>query len=125
MRQRVFTGSPMEKTAGYSRAIACGAFAHVAGTTGYDYETMQMPVSVTEQTQNTIETIQRALEELGFTLNDVVRATYYATSRDYVDNIFAVVGSVFVDVRPAATLIVCDLADPAMKVEIEVTAQKR
>jgi enamine deaminase RidA (YjgF/YER057c/UK114 family) len=36
-RRLISTGSPFEKTAGYSRAVVDGDFAFVAGTTGYDY----------------------------------------------------------------------------------------
>ena len=42
-RRLISTGSPFEKTAGYSRAVIDGDFAFVAGTTGYDYATMTMP----------------------------------------------------------------------------------
>ena len=42
-RRLISTGSPFEKTAGYSRAVIDGDFAFVAGTTGYDYATMIIP----------------------------------------------------------------------------------
>jgi enamine deaminase RidA (YjgF/YER057c/UK114 family) len=51
-RSLISTGSPFEKTAGYSRAVIDGDFAFVAGTTGYDYATMTMPADVTSQTRN-------------------------------------------------------------------------
>ena len=46
-RRLISTGSPFEKTAGYSRAVIDGDFAFVAGTTGYDYSTMTMPADFT------------------------------------------------------------------------------
>ena len=51
-RRLISTGSPFEKTAGYSRAVVDGDFAFVAGTTGYDYTTMTMPPDVTNQSRN-------------------------------------------------------------------------
>ena len=57
MRKQISTGSPMEKAAGYSRAVVQGDFCFVAGTTGYDYETMEMPGSVEAQTRNALSTI--------------------------------------------------------------------
>ena len=61
-RRLISTGSPFEKTAGYSRAVIDGDFAFVAGTTGYDYATMTMPADVTSQTRNCFKTIEAALE---------------------------------------------------------------
>ena len=51
-RRLISTGSPFEKAAGYSRAVIDGDFAFVAGTTGYEYSTMVMPVDVVNQTRN-------------------------------------------------------------------------
>jgi len=125
-RQLVSTGSPFEKTAGYSRAVIDGDFAFVAGTTGYDYATMTMPSDVTSQSRNCFKTIEAALKEGGFAMADIVRATYYITDAKDVDAHFAVCGEVLGDIRPAATLlIVVGLARPEMKVEIEVTAKRR
>jgi enamine deaminase RidA (YjgF/YER057c/UK114 family) len=125
MRKLISSGSPFEKTAGYSRAVTDGDFCWVAGTTGYDYATMQMPESVEAQTRNTLETIRKALDEAGFSLHDVVRANYYVTNRDYVDTVFPILGEYFGEIRPAATMIICQLNKPEMKIEIEVTARKR
>ena len=46
MRKLISTGSPFEKTAGYSRAVVDGDWCFVSGTTGYDYATMTMPEKV-------------------------------------------------------------------------------
>ena len=126
MRRLISTGSPFEKAAGYSRAVVDGDFCFVAGTTGYDYTTMIMPADVPTQAENCFRTIAAALQEAGFSLADVVRATYYVTDRADADAVFAAAGRHFGDIRPAATLlIVAGLLKPEMKVEIEVTAKRR
>jgi len=120
-RRLISTGSPLEKTAGYSRAVIDGDFAFVAGTTGYDYSTMTMPADVTSQSRNCFKTIAAALQE-----GDVVRATYSLTDIKDADAHFAVCGEVLGEIRPAATMVVVSaLARPEMKVEIEVTAKRR
>ena len=125
-RRLISTGSPFEKTAGYSRAVVDGDFCFVAGTTGYDYATMTMPETVEQQTRNCFRTIARALEEAGFALADVVRATYYITNAEDADRVLAVCGEFLADIRPAATLlVVAGLYKPEMKVEIEVTARRQ
>jgi enamine deaminase RidA (YjgF/YER057c/UK114 family) len=125
-RRLISTGSPLEKTAGYSRAVIDGDFAFVAGTTGYDYTTMTMPGDVTSQSRNCFRTIEAALKESGFAMTDIVRATYYVTDAKEADAVLAVCGEVLGDIRPAATiLVVVGLYKPEMKVEIEVTAKRR
>lgn len=121
-RRLISTGSPFEKTAGYSRAVVDGEWCFVSGTTGYDYATMTMPQTVEQQTRNCLATIAAALEEGGFSLADVVRAHYYVTDRAFVARVFPILGEHFGDIRPAATMIVCQLNEPEMKIEIEVTA---
>jgi enamine deaminase RidA (YjgF/YER057c/UK114 family) len=125
LRRLISTGSPFEKTAGYSRAVVDGEWCFVSGTTGYDYATMTMPESVEQQTRNCLATISRALDEGGFALADVVRAHYYITDAAYVDQVFPILGEAFGEIRPAATMIVCGLNKPEMKIEIEVTALRR
>jgi enamine deaminase RidA (YjgF/YER057c/UK114 family) len=121
-RRLISTGSPFEKAAGYSRAVVDGDWCFVSGTTGYDYAAMVMPESVEQQARNALATIRKALEEAGFTMRDVVRARYHVTDAAFADPVFEVVGAVFRDIRPAATMTVCQLIRPEMKVEIEVTA---
>ncbi|MGO9358106.1 MAG: RidA family protein [Xanthobacteraceae bacterium] len=125
-RRLISTGSPFEKTAGYSRAVVDGDLAFVSGTTGYDYATMTMPADVTSQTRNCFKTIGAALAEAGFAMDDIVRATYYVTDIKDADGVFAVCGATLGEIRPAATIVaVSALYKPEMKVEIEVTARRR
>ena len=125
-RRLISTGSPFEKTAGYSRAVVDGDFAFVAGTTGYDYTTMTMPADITSQSRNCFKTIEAALTEAGFAMADIVRVTYYITDAKDADAHFAVCGEVLGEIRPAATLlVVVGLYKPEMKIEVEVTAKRR
>jgi enamine deaminase RidA (YjgF/YER057c/UK114 family) len=70
-RKLISTGSPFEKTAGYSRAVVQGDWCFVSGTTGYDYATMTIPEGVEDQTRNCLRTIGNALAEAGFSMADV------------------------------------------------------
>jgi len=124
MKTLVSSGSPFEKTMGYSRAVAQGPFCFVSGTTGYDYTKMVMPDSAADQARNALKTIQKALGEAGFSLNDVVRVTYYLSDLSWADSVIPVFGEFFGEIRPAATLLVAQMLKPEMKIEIEVTAYK-
>ena len=120
----ISSGSEFEKIIGYSRAVVSGDWCFVAGTTGYDYQTMQMPETVTEQIHNCFATISNALQEAGFNLDDVVRANYIISDEKYVAEAQPIFGTYFHTHRPASTMFIAQLVKPEMKVEIEITAHK-
>lgn len=121
-RKLISTGSPFERIAGYSRAVVQGDWCFVAGTTGYDYATMEMPEDVADQAANALATIAQTLAEAGFTMADVVRATYYMPDPGDWEAVTPALGAVFGEIRPAATCIGAELIRPEMRIEIEVTA---
>ena len=123
MVKRISSGSPFESRIGYSRAVVDGAMVYVSGTTGYDYAKMQMPDDVGDQTRNALATIENALIEAGSSLKDILRVRYYLTDMAHYEVVVDVVGAAFADIRPAATMVVCGLTTPEMKIEIEATAR--
>ncbi len=122
--QRISTGSPFERTMGYSRAVVKGPWCFVSGVTGYDYATMVMPDDLADQARNCFATIKWALGEGGFALSDVVRVQYTLVDAGLVDALAPVIGAFLGEIRPAATMVIAGLIRPEMKVEIEVTAFK-
>jgi len=124
-RKLISSGSPFEKSVGYSRAVVEGDWCFVAGTTGYDPVTREMPESAAAQARNALAVIEKALADAGFAMNDIVRATYYFTDAAYWDEVGPALGEIFGEIRPAATALVAGLVKPEMKVEIEVTALRR
>ncbi|MDF2116971.1 RidA family protein [Roseiarcaceae bacterium H3SJ34-1] len=125
-RTLISTGSPFETNYGYSRAVVEGDMCFIAGTTGYDYATMQLPDDVEQQARNIFRIVQMVLKDAGFAMEDIVRKQIFITSRDYAKPVLAVCGEVFADIRPASSIyVISGLLDPAMKVEIEITAKRR
>ena len=122
-RTLISSGSPFEAQIGYSRAVVQDGWVFVAGTTGYDYATMQMPEAVADQCRNALATIGRALAEAGASLADVARVRYILPDAADFEPCWPVLREVFGEVRPAATMIVAGLMTPEMKIEIEVTAR--
>jgi enamine deaminase RidA (YjgF/YER057c/UK114 family) len=123
-RRLISTGSPFERSFGYSRAVVDGDLVFVSGTTGYDYATMILPEDAAEQARNIFRTLEAVLAEAGSSLAQVVRAQYFVTDRSYCEPVLAVCGEVFRQIRPAGGMyIVAGLLKPEMKVEIEVTAR--
>jgi enamine deaminase RidA (YjgF/YER057c/UK114 family) len=125
-RKLISSGSPFEKTYGYSRAVIWGDEIHIAGTTGYDYARMAMPDDAAEQTRNIYSTFAAVLKEAGGALADIVRLRTFVTDAAYCEEVLRVQGDVFGAIRPAATIVVVSaLLNPEMKVEIEADARLR
>ncbi len=118
-------GSVFEQKVGYSRAVCEGPWVFVAGTTGFNYDTMTISDDVREQCRQTLESIGRALKEAGSGFADVVRTTYIFPDAEDFERCWPILHECFGDIRPASTMFSAKLADPRMKVEIEVTALKR
>jgi len=122
-RRLISSGSSFEAKIGYSRAVVEGDFVFVAGTTGFDYSAGTISEDVVAQCEQTFKNIASALGQAGARLADVVRATYYFPDRADFEPCWPVMQKYFGEVRPAATMLVAGLADPRMKIEIEVTAK--
>jgi enamine deaminase RidA (YjgF/YER057c/UK114 family) len=123
-RRAILSGSVFEEQIGYARAVVDGDRVHVSGTTGFDYAAMTISGDVVEQARQCLRNIEAALAEAGCGLADVVRVRYLLPERDDFEPCWPVLRSRFGAVRPAATMLVCGLADPRMKIEIEVDARR-
>ena len=125
MRKFISSGSTFEADIGYSRAVVAGEWCFVSGTTGFDYSNMTISDDVAVQADQTFRNIASALEKAGFAMADVVRVHYLFPNVDDFKPCWPVMKKYLGEVRPAATMFVAGLADPRMKIEIEVTATKR
>ena len=95
----------------------------VSGTTGFDYATMEISDDVAQQAEQALINIALALADAGASLDDVVRVRYLLPDADDFEPCWPALRRAFAVALPAATMQVCELADPRMKIEIEVTAR--
>jgi enamine deaminase RidA (YjgF/YER057c/UK114 family) len=123
MVRHIYSGSSFEATIGYSRAVVADGWVFVSGTTGYDYATMTMPEGIAAQCRQTLANIAAALTEAGASLDDVVRVRYILPDGDEFPECWPILAEAFARARPAATMIEARLMQPAMRIEIEVTAR--
>lgn len=124
-RRLISSGSTFEAEVGYSRAVVDGDWVFVAGTTGFDYATMTIADDVVVQAEQCLRNIDTALREAGASMADVVRVTYLVPDAADFPPCWPVLRRWFGDIRPAATMLSAGLADPRMRIEIEVTARRR
>jgi enamine deaminase RidA (YjgF/YER057c/UK114 family) len=122
-RKLISSGSSFEAQIGYSRAVVDGDWIFVSGTTGFDYATMTIADDVAEQAEQCLRNIEQALAEAGATFADVVRARYILPDPADFPACWPALRRAFGQTRPAATMIAAGLADPRMRIEIEVTAR--
>lgn len=124
-RQWISSGSTFERDIGYSRAVVDGEWVFVSGTTGFNYAAMTIADDVVAQCEQCLKNIDHALREAGASIADVVRVTYVLPQAADFQPCWPVLKRWFGEARPAAMMISAGLADPRMKIEIEVTARKR
>ncbi len=123
--KRVHTASDFEEKIGYARAVIVDPWVFVSGTTGFNYNTAEISEDVIEQTEQCFKNIIDALHQAGSSLEEIVKVTYILPNGEDFESIWPTLSKYFGDVRPAATMISAGLAEPRMKIEIEVTALKR
>ena len=121
-RRLISSGSTFERDIGYSRAVVVGDRILVAGTTGFDYATMTISDDVAAQAARCLANIEAALKEAGSSLRDVVRVRYLLPDAADFPKTWPALRAAFGETRPAATMMVVGLADPRMRIEIEVEA---
>ena len=124
-RKRIASGSTFERDIGYSRAVVDGDWIFVSGTTGFDYATMSIADDVVIQAEQCFRNIDAALKQAGAGLGDVLRVRYIVPDAADFAPCWPVLRKYLGEVRPAATMICAGLADPRIRIEIEVTARRQ
>ena len=124
MRQNVSTGTPWEKATGYSRAVRVGNLVYLSGTTASDEAGNVIGIDDPyAQAVYIFQKIERALKEVGASLDDVVRTRMFVTNISHYPEFARAHGEFFSTILPVATMVqVVALIDPSHLIEIEVDA---
>lgn len=123
-RKNVSSGSPWEDIVGYSRAVKVGNIIEVSGTTatGKDGNIIGIDDPYL-QTKTIIETAKNVLEEMGYSLDNVIRTRIYTTDISKWEAIGKAHGEYFGTIKPTTAMVeIAKLINPDMLVEIEFTA---
>jgi enamine deaminase RidA (YjgF/YER057c/UK114 family) len=121
-RQYVSSGSPYEKTVGFSRAVRVDGRVLVAGTAPIWPDGTVDP-DPKKQAGRCLQIMLVALGEAGGSAEDVVRTRMFITDVSHADAIGEAHGEVFGEIRPASTMVVVSgLLDPRWVVEMELEA---
>ena len=121
--ERIYSGHPNEDKVGYARAAVVDGWVFVSGTTGFDAVTKQYPADVVVQCENCFRNIERALNEAGSGLADLVRVQIFLANEDDFEKIAPIIRKHCYAARPANTTVFAKMVSPQMLVEIEATAR--
>lgn len=123
-RHRTQSASPFEAEIGFCRAIRVGNRILVSGTAPVEPDGSSTPGDAEAQAERCFDIIAAAVEQLGGTLDDVVRTRMFVTDAADGAAIGRAHGRRFATARPAATMVVvAGLLRPEWKVEIEAEAE--
>ncbi|MDF1547483.1 MAG: RidA family protein, partial [Bacteroidales bacterium] len=123
-RTNLSTGAKWEDIVGYSRAVKIGNLIAVSGTTAVDENNNIIGKNDPYlQTLFIFQKIEKALKQLGATMDNVIRTRMFVTNINSWEEIGKAHGEFFKNIKPAATMLeVSKLIDPELLVEIEVDA---
>ncbi len=122
-RRRISSGSPFERDIGYSRAVVDGDWVFVSGTTGFDYATMAISDDVAEQAEQVLVNIALALTQAGRASTTSCACAICYRTRTTSRPAGRRCGGLSPSRCRRRRCRSCALADPRMKIEIEVTAR--
>lgn len=123
-RTNVSTGTAWEPVVGYSRAVRCGPFVWVSGTTATGPDGRLVGKGdAGAQTRQALANVLAALDKAGARPEHVVRTRIFVRDIAQWEAVGREHGAVFGGIRPATAMVeVSRLIDPDMLVEIEADA---
>ena len=122
-RINISSGTLWEDKVGYCRAVRIGNINEVSGTTSVDKDSLIGKDDLYSQTKFIILKIEKALQDAGSELTDVVRTRMYVTDISKWEEAAKAHAEFFGTIKPATTLVeVSSLIDPDMLIEIEASA---
>ena len=122
-RQNILTGSLWEEKMGYCRAVRIGKTVEVSGTVAIIDGVNVKSNDAHAQTLNILERVEKVLEELHVSMEDVIRTRIFTTDVSLFEEIASAHAKFFKNIKPTTGFYgIKQLVAPEYLVEIEFTA---
>lgn len=122
-RQNILTGSPWEEKMGYCRAVRIGNTVEISGTVAIIDGVNVKSNDAHAQTLNILERVEKVLEELHVSMEDVIRTRIFTTDVSLFEEIASAHAKFFKNIKPTTGFYgIKQLVAPEYLVEIEFTA---
>jgi len=122
-RINISSAAVWEDQVGYCRAVRIGNIIEVSGTTSVDRDILIGKNDLYAQTKFILLKIEKALQEAGAQMTDVVRTRMYVTDISKWEEAGKAHAEFFRIIKPATTMVeVSNLIHPDLLIEIEVSA---
>jgi len=121
--KEIQTDEAYESSAPLSQAIRHGDTVYVSGNVPVDPESGDLVEGgVGPQTEQVLENVQAVLEAAGTSMDNVVRAGVFMTDMDAFSEMNEVYEEYMSEPYPARTAVKAEMANPDIRVEIDVVA---
>lgn len=123
-RRAIESAEAPAASGGYAQAVEYAGAARtlqVSGQIPVDRDG-RIPPDFAGQCRLVWRNIDAQLKAAGMTLSDVVKVTTYLSDRAHADENGAIRRDVLGEIRPALTVVICGIYDPAWLLEIEAIA---
>jgi len=123
LKKVVSTENAPEAIGAYSQAIIVDGILYSSGQIGLDKNGKLVGDGVDIQTKQVLENLKAILDEVGASLNDVIKTTIFLKNIDDFEVVNKIYASYFKSNRPARSTVAVSALPKNVKIEIECIAK--
>jgi 2-iminobutanoate/2-iminopropanoate deaminase len=124
MKKIIVTSNAPGVIGPYSQGVEINGFLYTSGQIAMDPETGAMAEGIEAQTEGVLQNLKAVLDEAGYSLSDVIKATVFLKSMDDFSKMNGVYETFFTDKYPARIAVEVSRLPKNALVEIDMIASR-